>query len=233
MGQQLALQVLDDGGRIVPNSTVIVTVALTDMSTVFVTDIPVGTPVAIGASGMVGITPIAPSGATPFGQASMIYQPTTGFFAWSGLITNVAERGVWRANFFATNGAAVGTFPPRPIFEVTNDPSGTSINPPTPGGGVTVITVLNSQSPFTVSSGFTNQFILAYSGVATTTVLNLPAAIGSGNTITVKKEDPNLTNVVITANGMDLIDGAPTSSIGVQYATLSYIDIGLGLWARF
>lgn len=233
MGQQLALQVLDDGGVVSPNSTVVVTARVWDYSNVLVTDYPTGSPTQLNGSASVAITLYTQSNQTPFGQVPMVYNSTSGNFVWSGLIASQFERGVWRANFYVTSGTAVASFPQRPVFEVANDPSPSTLNPPQPSGVVTIVVVLSTQSPYSVSNGFLNQFIEAYAGASSSTVLNLPAATGSGNQITVKKMDANNQNIVVTANGTDLIDGSQTSLIGVQYATLSYIDAAAGVWLRF
>jgi len=88
--------------------------------------------------------------------------------------------------------------------------------------------VLASQSPFLVGSQG-DQFIVASAG-ANPTIINLPPAVGSGNTLTVKKVDPNAAAVVVTAKGTDLIDGSPSLSITIRYAAYNLIDYAAGQW---
>lgn len=87
-------------------------------------------------------------------------------------------------------------------------------------------------SPYTVQP--TDTFIAASAGAAADTIVNLPAAIGTGRVIVVKKVDANAHNIVVTPAGTDKIDGvAGPDTITVQWAAVSYLDYLQGQWGKF
>jgi hypothetical protein len=97
-------------------------------------------------------------------------------------------------------------------------------------GNLTVVAV--STTPYNV--GASDQFIGASASAGSDTVINLPAATGSGRVIIVKKMDSNAHNIDVTPNGTDTIDGLNAADvIAVQYASVNYVDYGAGAWAKF
>lgn len=95
--------------------------------------------------------------------------------------------------------------------------------------GVTVIT--NAQSPYAPS--VTDCFIDASAAAGADTVINLPAATGSGRVFIIKKADANAHNIVINPNGADTIDGvnsAANSTISLQFAALNFVDVAAAKW---
>jgi hypothetical protein len=64
-------------------------------------------------------------------------------------------------------------------------------------------------------------------------IINLPAATGSGRVLVFSKRDANAFNIVITANGGDLINAAGTATITVQYDTIRLYDNTAGVWATW
>jgi hypothetical protein len=91
-----------------------------------------------------------------------------------------------------------------------------------------VTTVASSQTPFSVA--WNDFFIEASAGAASSTVVQLPPALGTGRIITVKKIDANAQNVAITAAGSDTIDGASPYNLSSQYSFARLIDKDTGLW---
>lgn len=92
-----------------------------------------------------------------------------------------------------------------------------------------VVTVAATASPYTAAA--TDEFIAASASSAAATVIDLPAATGSGRTICVKKMDANAQNIAVTPNGSDKIDGASVYNLTAQYDVARLADIGAGVWA--
>ncbi len=88
--------------------------------------------------------------------------------------------------------------------------------------------VANSDSPYDVVAA--DMFLAVWAGVSTPTVINLPAATGSGRVIIVKKVDSNAQDVTVTAANFDIIDGTATVNISAQYTAFSFIDYAAGQW---
>lgn len=61
--------------------------------------------------------------------------------------------------------------------------------------------------------------------------LTLPVAVKSSRrTVSVKKTDASVNNVVLIAASGDLIDGAATSSLTTQYESITVHSDGVGWW---
>ncbi len=90
-----------------------------------------------------------------------------------------------------------------------------------------------SLSPYAIQS--TDTFIAASAGAGADTVVNLPAAVGSGRIVIVKKVDANPHNIAVTPVVVtDVIDGATgPDAITMQWAAVSYIDYLQGAWGKF
>ena len=93
------------------------------------------------------------------------------------------------------------------------------------------VAVANAQSPYAAQP--TDEFIGASAGASAATTIDLPPATGSGRVIVVKKMDANAHNVVVAANGADLIDGAGTVALTAQYQATRLLDYAVGIWSIF
>lgn len=63
--------------------------------------------------------------------------------------------------------------------------------------------------------------------------VNLPAATGTGNAVTVTKADSNGHRAAVTPNGTDTINGVNAADyIGTQWASITYRDQGIGTWVK-
>lgn len=102
----------------------------------------------------------------------------------------------------------------------------------TVNGGLTMtLTVItNASSPYAVAA-MGNQFIAASAGVASDTIIDLFAAQGTGDLVTIKKIDANAFNIVVTPNGTDTIDGQTTDTLTQQWESRTYLDYSAGKWA--
>lgn len=60
--------------------------------------------------------------------------------------------------------------------------------------------------------------------------LNLPAALGNGRLLTVKKIDSSANSVTLDGNGSETIDGATTLVLVNQYDSAMIIDAASGVW---
>jgi hypothetical protein len=89
--------------------------------------------------------------------------------------------------------------------------------------------IANAASPYSVLAA--DMFLAVSAGVSTPTVIDLPAATGSGRVLIVKKVDANAQNVAVTPHGTDDIDGANSAfNISTQYTAYSFIDYAAGQW---
>lgn len=109
------------------------------------------------------------------------------------------------------------------------------------GGGLSVLTVASTQSPFSVPV-MPNTFVAASAGASADTVINLPPTTGSQDIVTVKRIDNNYPhNIVVTPAGSDTVDGlTPSSSppmyqgtLAVQYQSITVLDYKMGQWLIF
>lgn len=101
--------------------------------------------------------------------------------------------------------------------------------------GLTNVSALNfyvqtkatADSPYTLVSeaGF-----LRCNAAAGNMTVNLPAAIGNGRLVTIKKIDSSGNTVTIDGNGSETIDGATTKTLTVQYQVIQFIDAASGVW---
>lgn len=87
-----------------------------------------------------------------------------------------------------------------------------------------------ASSPFTIPGAVPVTFLGASSGSGADFIANLPAAVGSGDKITVQKSDSNAHNIVLTAAGSDTINGSATYDLTTQYQTVEIIDTAAGFW---
>jgi uncharacterized protein YqgV (UPF0045/DUF77 family) len=92
-----------------------------------------------------------------------------------------------------------------------------------------VTSVNNAASPYTVVA--TDSYI-SCDATAGAVVLNLPATTGSGRELTIKKIDSTASACTPTRNGSDVIDGATTVSLTVQYGAAKLVDRVAGTWDR-
>ena len=84
-------------------------------------------------------------------------------------------------------------------------------------------------SPYTVVSTCSYIYCDATGGAV---VINLPAATGSGREITTKKIDSSANACTPTHSGSDLIDGAASYNLSVQWASSKIADRASGVWDR-
>jgi hypothetical protein len=87
-----------------------------------------------------------------------------------------------------------------------------------------------ADSPYAV--GPEDEVIIASAGTAANTVVNLPAATGSGRPLDLKKADANPYNIAVIPAGADTIDddANPLNSL-VQYGSYTLVDYSMGKWA--
>jgi hypothetical protein len=93
----------------------------------------------------------------------------------------------------------------------------------------TVTAVNNAASPYTLQF---NDSFLTCDATAGAVIFTLPAALGTGRELTIKKIDATANACTPTRSGSDTIDGATSYSITVQYAASKIIDQAAGSWAR-
>ena len=77
-----------------------------------------------------------------------------------------------------------------------------------------------------------NESAITCNAAAGTVTINLTAATGSGRYLNIKKTDSTSNACTIQRNGSDLIDGATSYSLTVQYASSALIDTASGVWSR-
>lgn len=85
-----------------------------------------------------------------------------------------------------------------------------------------------SDSPYSIGA---NDFTVTYDATGGNSVVNLPAATGSGRLLHVKKTDSSVNTVTITRAGSDLIDGAATKVILTQYSSYYLQDTASAVWS--
>lgn len=101
--------------------------------------------------------------------------------------------------------------------------------------GLTNVSALNyyavtkavADSPYTLASEVGYLRANAVGGAMT---INLPAAIGKGRLVTIKKIDSSANAVTIDGNSSETIDGATTYSLAAQYDVVQMIDAATGVW---
>lgn len=84
-----------------------------------------------------------------------------------------------------------------------------------------------ADSPYTLLSEVGYLRCNAVGGAMT---VNLPAAIGKGRLVTIKKIDSSANAVTIDGNSSETIDGATTYSLAAQYDVVQMIDAATGVW---
>lgn len=89
------------------------------------------------------------------------------------------------------------------------------------------VSITNAASPYTLVSEAGYLRCDATSGNIT---VNLPASIGLGRLVTIKKIDSSANTVTITRAGSDTIDGANTEVLTTQYDSVQMIDAVAGKW---
>jgi hypothetical protein len=90
--------------------------------------------------------------------------------------------------------------------------------------------VTNDQSPYAVAPD--DYVLLALAGTGSDTVIELPAASGSGRPLEVKKLDANPYNIALAPAAADTVDDAAgTFDILVRYASYTLVDYAPGKWA--
>lgn len=101
--------------------------------------------------------------------------------------------------------------------------------------GLTNVSALNyyaqtkavADSPYTLVSEVGYLRCNAVGGAMT---VNLPAAIGNGRLVTIKKIDSSGNAVTIDGSGSETIDGATTYTLAAQWDVVQFIDAAAGLW---
>lgn len=87
-----------------------------------------------------------------------------------------------------------------------------------------------ADSPYTVSAE--DEVVIASAGANADTVVNLPAATGSGRPLDVKKVDANPYSIAVTPAGTDTVDDASGPfEILAQYGAYTMLDYSVGKWA--
>ena len=101
--------------------------------------------------------------------------------------------------------------------------------------GLTNVSALNyySQTKAVADSPYTLASEIGYlrcNAVGGNMTINLPAAIGNGRLVTIKKIDASGNTVTIDGNGSETIDGATTYVLAAQWDVVQFIDAAAGLW---
>lgn len=84
-----------------------------------------------------------------------------------------------------------------------------------------------ADSPYTLTS---ETGYLRCNAVGGNMTVNLPAAIGNGRLVTIKKIDSSTNTVTIDGSGTETIDGATTYILNTQYQGVQIIDCASGVW---
>lgn len=84
-----------------------------------------------------------------------------------------------------------------------------------------------ADSPYTLVS---EAGYLRCNAAAGNMTVNLPAAVGNGRLVTIKKIDSSANTVTIDGNGSETIDGATTLVLLNQYDAVMLIDAATGKW---
>lgn len=84
-----------------------------------------------------------------------------------------------------------------------------------------------ADSPYTLTS---ETGYLRCNAVGGNMTINLPAAVGNGRLVTIKKIDSSTNTVTIDGSGTETIDGATTYILNTQYQGVQIIDCASGVW---
>lgn len=84
-----------------------------------------------------------------------------------------------------------------------------------------------ADSPYTLTS---ETGYLRANAVGGNMTVNLPAAIGNGRLVTIKKIDSSTNTVTIDGSGSETIDGATTYVLNTQYQSVQMLDAASGVW---
>ena len=118
MGSKYGVQVLDEGGRVVQGSPVVITVQLLDLTGALVTDAPTGgTWQPVSGATVSGVL-TAPSGDVTQSISFAPMSMAPGFYQANFAVTNATEVGLWQLAVSMVNGADSQQFPKRPVFRV-------------------------------------------------------------------------------------------------------------------
>lgn len=100
----------------------------------------------------------------------------------------------------------------------------------TPSPTRQVITLIMAQSPYTLAV-LTKDVYLRVPASSGDFTVNLPAAIGSGFKVSIKRIDGTAHNVVVNGNGGDTFDGgAGPYTMDSPFGELDYEDGSAGNW---
>lgn len=94
---------------------------------------------------------------------------------------------------------------------------------------LTETAINNASSPYSVVAA---DSVITCDATAGAVTINLPAATATGRQITFKKIDSSANACTLTRAGADLIDGATTYAVSVQYASSSIVDTASTVWSR-
>ena len=101
---------------------------------------------------------------------------------------------------------------------------------PTSSNLLNVKIITYADSPYVVGSE--DEIIIASAGTGADTIVTLPAAVGTGRPLDLKKVDANPYNVAITPAGGDTLDDAAGPfNILAQYGSYTLVDYAPGKWA--
>jgi hypothetical protein len=95
------------------------------------------------------------------------------------------------------------------------------------GGSLTVVTIDDTDSPYSVQVG---DYTVRCDCMSGPVEVLLPAATGSGRVLNVKKIDVSVNPVLITGDGFDLIDSVSPQDFNVQYDNVQLQDAASGAW---
>lgn len=84
-----------------------------------------------------------------------------------------------------------------------------------------------ADSPYTLVS---EAGYLRCNAVGGNMTVNLPAAIGNGRLVTIKKIDSSANTVTVDGNASETLDGATTKVLTTQYEVIQFIDAATGVW---
>ena len=169
---------------------------------------------------------------------SNIYFNSANEWFGGGNLTSVSNVNLTCANIFlnAANTAFVGTntnFQTNVSFSGSHITIGSaSINSTVYTGranaALTIVSVTSASSPYTITSQDLQYFRCA-ANTSANTKLWLPPMTGTGYKYLFKRVDSNTFNIIISANGSDIIDGLSTYELVSQYAAVEIIDAGSGI----
>ena len=93
----------------------------------------------------------------------------------------------------------------------------------------TITALTFGSSPYTVVA---TDSVLTCDATGGAVVINLPAATGTGRELTLKKIDSSSNACTLTRAAADVIDGATTAALSIQYASSKLADSSAGTWIR-